>query len=394
MPTGRDVFWSNTKWMGILTGTLIFSSGYLLLTSQPTTNPIREVRNYRSHADASMLVLQSMYNTSTGLWLNALWWEQANALETTIDYSSQTNITTYTHDIATTFNANKSTYFLDKYYDDEGWWAIAWMKAYDLTKKIDYLNMARTLFNDMAGGWDTTCGGGIWWSKDKNYKNAIANELFLEVAVRLHQRISGDTVGGGGGPQHTSYIDWANKEWNWFKNTGMINSSNLVNDGLDSGTCKNNGLTPWTYNQGVILGGLTDMYKITYDSSYLRQAEAIADANNITNVDDNDVLYEKGCEPTASCDANAAQFKGVFMKNLYYLYQVDDKQAYKDFITRNADAIWSHSRDRSNHLGLHWDGPFDTPQVYSQIPAIDALNAAITFSSASPAIPNGPWSVS
>jgi len=355
--------------------------GLLLLICQPGTDHVREVRSYQLYADASMMVLQRMYNAYTGQWSDASWWQQANVLETVIDYSSRTNTTTYTGDIATTFNANKSSSFLNEYYDDEGWWALACMKAYDLTNTSSYLNMAKAIFNDMTRGWDSICGGGIWWDKDKTYKNAIANELFLEVTARLHQRTPGDTVGGGSGPQHTSYIDWANKEWQWFKNSGMMNASNLVNDGLDSDTCANNGRNPWTYNQGVILGALTDLYKITGDASYLAQAEAIADANNRTNIDDNGILYEKGCEPSNSCGTDGPQFKGIFMKNLYYLYQSDNKQAYKNFIIKNVDAIWNRGRDRSNHLGLHWDGPFDRVQARNQSSATDAVNAAIALSS-------------
>ena len=130
----------------------------------------------------------------------------------------------------------------------------------------------------------------------------------------------------------------------------------------------------------MILGALTDLYKVTGDSSYLSQAEAIADANNSTNIDEDGVLYEKGCEPSNSCGGDGSQFKGIYMKNLYYLYQSDNKQAYKNFIIKNVDAIWRRGRDRSNHLGLHWDGPFDRAQASNQSSATDATNAALAFS--------------
>ena len=103
-----------------------------------------------------------------------------------------------------------------------------------------------------------------------HYKNAIPNELFLLNAIRLHQRTPGD---GGTG----SYFYWATNEWSWFKNSGMINAQNLINDGLTA-NCLNNGQTTWTYNQGVILGGLTELYKITGDTNYLVAAETIANA--------------------------------------------------------------------------------------------------------------------
>jgi hypothetical protein len=57
--------------------------------------------------------------------------------------------------------------------------------------------------------------------KRANFRDGI-NELFLEVPARLHQCTPGDTFGGGGGVQNISYIDWADGEWRWFKNSGIM----------------------------------------------------------------------------------------------------------------------------------------------------------------------------
>jgi len=61
------------------------------------------------------------------------------------------------------------------------------------------------------------------------------------------------------------------------ESSGMINSEYLINDGLTN-DCKNNGETTWTYNQGVILGGLHYLYQITGNATLLTIAEKIADA--------------------------------------------------------------------------------------------------------------------
>ncbi|GHO93916.1 hypothetical protein KSF_039640 [Reticulibacter mediterranei] len=331
--------------------------------------------SYRAYADAAAATLQRWYNSSNGQFNTTGWWNSANALGAIIDYSARTSSTAYTGDISTSYNTNASGNFLNDYYDDEGWWALTWVKAYDLTNDSRYLTMAKTIFNDMKGGWDTTCGGGIWWSKARSYKNAIPNELFLALATSLHQRTPGDSGSG-------SYLDWSNQEWNWFNNSGMINSSSLINDGLDS-SCHNNGQTTWTYNQGVILAGLSDLYKITGTSSYLSKAEAIANAATSTLINANGILKEP-CE--TSCNGDASQFKGIFMRNLYYLYQTDSKQAYRDFITRNVDSIWANDRNSSNQLGLQWYGPFDSADASRQSSALDAINAAIPFSSANLAL--------
>jgi predicted alpha-1,6-mannanase (GH76 family) len=380
LTASKAVFWNIFKKVTIFACILILGLGFRLFIARPVADQAYPLKgNYRSYADNSMVALQSMFNSAAGHWMDTTWWQQAEALETTIDYSARTSNITYTNDIAIAFNDNRYAGFLNKYYDDEGWWAITWIKAYDLTGTSDYLTMAKSIFSDMARGWDSTCGGGLWWSKARTYKNAIPNELFFTIAARLHQRTPGDIMTGGGGPRNISYIKWASKEWQWFKSSGMINSSNLVNDGLviDGKTCRNNGQNTWTYNQGVILGGLTDMYRITGDISYLAQAQAIADANIITNVDDKGILYEKGCEPTDSCDVDVVQFKGIFIKNLYYLYQADKKQKYKDFIIKNAAAILRHDQDGSNNFGMHWDGPFDKSQANRQSSAMDTLNAAM-----------------
>jgi predicted alpha-1,6-mannanase (GH76 family) len=57
----------------------------------------------------------------------------------------------------------------------------------------------------------------------------------------------------------------------------MINKSDLINDGLNS-RCANNHATTWTYNQGVILAGLAQLYRATKNSGLLHTAGRIAKA--------------------------------------------------------------------------------------------------------------------
>lgn len=320
---------------------------------------------YLERASAGMVALQDFYNVATGVWNTTGWWNSANALETTIDYCLLTDSLTYRTNIFNTFEKNKRNNFLNQFYDDEGWWALAWIKAFDLTAEARYLDMAKTIFNDMKGGWDSTCGGGIWWSKERTYKNAIANELFLAIAARLALRI----------PNNKTFLDWAQREWNWFRNTRLINQNNLVNDGLNK-DCKNNGQATWTYNQGVILGGLIDLYKSTNDGSLLTQAQAIADATIVT-LAPNGVLREL-CEP--DCGKDGPQFKGIFIRNLSYLYRTVNQPTYKAFILKNVDSMWAQNRNSANQFGLCWNGSFDSADAARQSAAMDAVNASALVS--------------
>ncbi len=322
---------------------------FALSGGAPAASPPGDDFNARSEIAARLL--QQCYN-SGGLYDTTGWWNAANCLEALENVIAANNDSNYLAVLTNTFNLNKGANFLNNYYDDEGWWANAWIRAYDLTGNTNFLNMAKTIFTDLLTGWDTTtCGGGMWWSKAKTYKNAIANELFLLTAIRLHERTPGD---GGAG----SYFYWATNEWSWFAASGMINAQNLVNDGLNS-SCQNNGETTWTYNQGVVLGGLTELYKVTGSSNYLNQATAIADATITTLVDSTGVLREP-CEVSGGCGGgDVPQFKGIFVRNLALLYDVTRKPTYYTFLFRNGHATWTNDRNALNQLGLKWDGPWD-----------------------------------
>jgi predicted alpha-1,6-mannanase (GH76 family) len=308
-----------------------------------------------------------MYDPATGLWPSTGWWNAANALTVTIDYAMRTGSDQYRDVVLNTFTRNDAAHFLNDFYDDEGWWALAWIKAFDYVGDAQYLTAAKTIFADMAGGWDDTCGGGIWWNKPKLKKNAIANELFLSVAAQLHLRTSGD---GGAG----SFLDWAQRSWSWFLKSGMLNASNLVNDGLTS-ACVNDGGVTWTYNQGVILGGLVALGSATADQSLTNQAATIADAAIAALTDADGVLHEPN-EPDLGPDG--PQFKGIFVRNLYTLYQTAANPAYRKFVLTNADAIWSQDNS-GDSLGGLWAGPFDKADASRQSSALDVLNIALLF---------------
>lgn len=334
--------------------------------------------NYLQEASQGVQTLQTnWYVQSSGLYKTPTgWWNAANAITALIDYSKASNSTTYVSAVANTFananTANGSTNFITSANDDEAWWAVAWINAYDLTGTASYLNMAETIFADMTTQWDTTtCGGGVWWSKDlatSAYKNAITNELFLALAASLANRVTDPT-------QKAQYLAWAQKEWTWFKASGMINSSNLVNDGLNATkptACTNNGQTTWTYNQGVILGGLAELYKADGDATLLPQAQAIANAAMTTLVTSNGILVEVA--PVSGPDQ--PQFKGIFMRNLVLLNSVAPNSKYATFAAAQANSIWANDQSTGYDFGLMWQGPFDTADGTRQTSAVESLIAA------------------
>jgi predicted alpha-1,6-mannanase (GH76 family) len=326
--------------------------------------------SYRQRATLGVMRLQSWYDPATGLYRTTGWWNSANALTTLADYSRVAGDKEYESVFAEVLATAQHTGpgFLNNFYDDEGWWALAWIDAYDLTHQQQYLEMAASIFGDMTKGWDDTCSGGIWWSKDRKYKNAIANELFLSVAAHLVTRTGNKEL-------RAQYLDWARREWQWFSHSGMINSSHQINDGLDA-QCANNHQTTWSYNQGVILGGLSQLYMRTHDRSLLSEANAIAGAtlSNTKLTDPQGILHDP-CEP--DCGGDGTQFKGIFVRNLALLYKVAPSSRYKTFILANADSIWNGMHPPEYGIGTIWAAPYGSINASTQSSGDDALISAV-----------------
>jgi predicted alpha-1,6-mannanase (GH76 family) len=343
--------------------------GLLLLPgagrAQSTPPDSTRATEFIANSEAGLKALQTWYVEDTGLWKTTNWWNAANAVTMLGNYSKLSHTPDFRATLANTFERNSKKDFLNEYYDDEGWWALGWAGAYELTHDARYLEMAETIFADMAKGWDETCGGGIWWKKPRQYKNAIANELFLSVAAKLAS-LTPDAQ------KRATYLDWAQREWKWFGASGMINSESLVNDGLDA-ACKNNHRTTWTYNQGVILGGLTVLAKQSGDAKPLEVAQSIALAA-ISRLTDLDGVLHDPCEP-ARCGNDAPQFKGIFSRNLAVLNSAAPVPGFRAFLRRNAESIWKN-RDPEGRLGLVWSGPSDLKTAATQVSALDTLVAA------------------
>ncbi|GKT47297.1 putative mannose 6-phosphate receptor-like protein [Colletotrichum spaethianum] len=310
-----------------------------------STRPIAQradVETYTNNAVSAIQTLQnSWYNIGTGLWDNA-WWNSANAFTTLADFAvlnrdaaNQLNIggilsntfnqaqkatataaksinaaglVTTSYAItkrenplpleARQFSAQGFPNFINEFYDDEGWWALGLIRAYDITRDQDYLDMAAS---------------------------------------------------------------------------GMINDEGTINDGLDS-DCKNNGANVWSYNQGVVLGGLVELSQATGNKSLLTDATNIAKAAIKQLADGNGILHDT-CEPNCGSDGN--QFKGIFVRNLRYLQAVAPQDDFKTFLLQNADSNWSKNRDSQGRLGVVWSGPAQGVSGPTHSSALDSIVAAV-----------------
>jgi hypothetical protein len=347
----------------------LFTIAAVVVSPTAISGDVKSASAVVSPQKAAMDQLFASYNQKTGV-IGNTWWQGAVALSTLETYQQATGDTTFSSAIRDAFTDNRSGHFENQANDDTSWWSLAWLQAYDITHSKQYLSMAETDADYVHEDWDNACGGGVWWLRNpRAYKNAIANELFLELTAWLHNTIRGDT----------KYLRWAEAEWAWFKGSGMINRDHLVNDGLDT-NCENNHETTWSYNQGVLLAGLAQLYKATGDSALLVEAESIARAA-ISQLTVGGVLYEPctGGECGNGTGGVAQSFKGIFVRNLKMLAVTAKTSQFNSFFEEQASSIEDRDTSNSHQLGMFWAGPVADPTPYSQASAEDALVAALNL---------------
>ncbi len=335
--------------------------------------------------------LLDRYDLGTGLWENdASTWQSANALTTVIDYAARTDDLQYLayvddiyrHGDVARIGVPRRT----GYNDDELWWALAWLRAFDLTHNPRYLTAAQVVVDGLDDQRTTFCDGGLAWARvgvDPDQRpwtqvNAITNALYLTATAQLSTRVD---------PSNRSwYLARAQTMWDWFTTRAgraLIDRSGLINDHLDlapSGdTCvlADEG-TRWTYVQGAVIGGLVALGQATGHNDLFATADTIASA--VTRAGSPFIQDGVLEEPSATnCPGprcrDAETFKGVFVRN--YRQLVDSghsRSATLEFLIRQADSLPADT----DEFGFRWQGPRrpdDLPNFATQAAAVDALNA-------------------
>ena len=338
-----------------------------------------KISPFQKKASDCMATLLAWRNFKTGIWETAGWWNSANLLTVVIRYSKVTGsdelypviddlFTRARHYYVVEEPPKESWYadnFIGTYYDDQGWWALAWIDAYNLTGDDRYLEVAEIIFADLTTSWDELCDGGLYWKKgDGGYKNSISSSLFTQAAGRLYKATGDD-----------NYRGWFEKGVQWFVDKRLINTQTYyVEDGLQEGCVPDNGQY-YTYNQGITLGFMAEMYQLSGNRKYLELAENIADATIRSGsifVTESGILCER--DPDIERSGDGVQFKGAFIRNLGILYEMTGKKKYRDFIIHNAESIVTDNYDSaSRSFGFLWYGHFEGPNPSANSSALECV---------------------
>ena len=327
-------------------------------------------------ADSAQSSLNFFWNSSgkyftntnnTSAWVN--YWPTAHALDVLVDlYLRNPNAATKARmdEVIAGVKAKNGNTYINYYYDDMEWMALACVRAFKATNDVQYKDVSLLLWADIKTGWSTDLGGGIWWRKDNSSKNAPSNLPASILAARLYKAFN-----------NPADLQWAKDIFQWQKTVLYEPNSGWVYDNIDANSNKN---TTWkfTYNQGTFIGAALELYSITNTATYLSDAVKAADfavsSGQLTDIA-NGILKDEG-------GGDGGLFKGVFIRYFNRLIidggiESGKKIQYLNFMKANAQKLWNGGTNKSNMLfGSAWNtAPANTTDLTIQLSGIMLLEA-------------------
>jgi mannan endo-1,6-alpha-mannosidase len=139
-----------------------------------------------------------------------------------------------------------------------------------------------------------------------------------------------------------AYLDHAIQVYNWLTGpSNIVTADGKVYDGTYATLCNRIERTEHSYNAGLFLGGLALLLDATKDIKYMSDIQRVL--GNYEKVFVKDNIFIDPCETSQNCKRNQAQFKGVgiFSLNYVYKYSTDEsvKNKIKTWIETSASAM-------------------------------------------------------
>lgn len=139
-------------------------------------------------------------------------------------------------------------------------------------------------------------------------RNSISNGAFFQLSARL-ARYTGNST----------YVDWAEKIYDWTEGVGLIDNLYNVFDGTDETiNCSQVDHHQWTYNIGVFLYGSAVLSNYTNGSAnWVERTQGFLSAtatffSPFTN--GSNIMFEAACEPSYTCDVDQLSMKAYLAR--------------------------------------------------------------------------------
>ena len=224
----------------------------------------------------------------------------------------------------------------ETWFDDNGWWGLAFMNAYRATGTRRWLTDAeRALAYVAAAGWDSQ-GGGIWWNTKHPYKAGEALAADTLLATLIYQRTHSAFALG----QAERFLLWGN----------TIGFS--AADGLYAGSSLNP--TPIDYIESPLI----------YAQALLcKETAAVADCERV------EPLTVTSLRRFGALLDFSPQYDAIYLQWMLALYSLDHDPTLYSLAADNAQSAQTRALNGKGLYLLSWGG--------ETLPAADALPGSL-----------------
>lgn len=206
------------------------------------------------------------------------------------------------------------------WYDDEGWWGIAFYDAFRATGDRRYLASASRALAFLNSGWDPKAGG-IYWDTNRTFKASEGLVGGTLLAAYLYKETHR--------PEYLAlakkYIAWADR-------------SLRGPDGLYSS--RPTGGAPMPYVEGPMAVAFAVLCKSTRDHAWCTRAEDLAGRTARRF-------------PTLTM---GPQYDAMYVRALLELYRLDGKRRWYEIASAETRRAMVGARDRNGLYLRTWDG--------------------------------------
>ncbi len=211
----------------------------------------------------------------------------------------------------------------ETWFDDNGWWGLAFVNAYRATGARRWLNDAKRALGYIArAGWDPASGG-IWWNTRHPYKSGPALAADTLLATLLYQA----TGSSFDLAQARRFLSWANTR-------GFSGA-----DGLYAGSSTNP--TPVDYIEGPLIYAQATLCRIQLSSSEC----ALADR-----------LKQRALTRFGQILDFAPQYDAIYLQWMLALYSLEGDSSLYRMAADNARIAQQRARDGRGLYLLSWNG--------------------------------------
>lgn len=341
---------------------------------------------------------------------------------------SENDVSLYFAHIAAYYFGEDASALRNEAYDDMLWVVLSWLESIRFTAAhsqrhhsghwygIQHIKVfaqrAQVFYNLTTSGWDNhLCNGGMTWNPAlEPYKNAVTNQLFIAASVAMYLYWPGDASDirftlTRCAPRDRRFLDAAVRGYAWLQTSNMTNNIGLfvdgyhisgshrnITNGTDNTKCDDRNEMVYTYNQGIVLSALYNLFRSTGNASYLHDGHLLVNNTMVATGWDTATsqpkktsawhglgrngVMEEICDSSGTCTQDSHTFKSIYFHHLStFCADLDDKylnttalphldgkvtaqhrqrcRSYTSWVKHNAEAALS-TRDRYGRIGTWW----------------------------------------